>query len=46
VEFRAESFNSFNTPHFENPDNNLQDEKDAFLRRQAGAMEKLEAPRN
>jgi hypothetical protein len=25
VEFRAESFNFFNTPHFENPDNNLQD---------------------
>jgi hypothetical protein len=25
VEFRAESFNFFNTPQFENPDNNLQD---------------------
>lgn len=25
VEFRAESFNLFNTPQFENPDNNLQD---------------------
>ena len=25
VEFRAESFNFFNNPHFENPDNNLQD---------------------
>jgi hypothetical protein len=25
MEFRAESFNFFNTPHFENPDNNLQD---------------------
>lgn len=25
MELRAESFNFFNTPHFENPDNNLQD---------------------